>query len=87
MVVPGEGSFGSRIGFGRDTEALSGVLADYAPYTHNTERLFDKLAALKPQRLAIMHGSSFDGDGARALRDLAVAFRETFGRAPAAVGD
>ena len=54
----------------------AGVLADYAPYTNT---LFQKLAALKPQRLAIMHGSSFEGDGARALTDLAVGFKEVFG--------
>ena len=39
-----------------------------------------ELAALKPERLAIMHGSSFEGDGAQALSDLAVVFKETFGR-------
>ncbi len=70
---------------GRSAEAMrqyqGGVLADYAPYTHYTDRLFQKLAELKPRRLAIMHGSSFEGDGARALRDLAVAFRQTFDRA------
>jgi flavorubredoxin len=69
---------------GRSVEAMKayqgGVLADYSPYTHHTKRLFEKLAELKPQRLAIMHGSSFDGDGAQALRDLAVAFEEIFGR-------
>jgi flavorubredoxin len=68
---------------GRSLSAMKayegGVLADYAPYTHYTGRLFEKLAALKPQRLAIMHGSSFDGDGARALHDLADAFEEVFG--------
>jgi hypothetical protein len=69
---------------GRSVEAMKayqgGVLADYAPYTHYTNRLFEKLAALKPQRLAIMHGSSFEGDGARALEDLASGFKEVFGR-------
>lgn len=30
-----------------------------------------KLAELSPQRLAIMHGSSFEGDGRKALLDLA----------------
>lgn len=69
---------------GRSLEAMrqyqAGVLADYAPYTHYTDQLFQKLAALRPRRLAIMHGSSFEGDGARALHDLAVAFRQTFGR-------
>jgi flavorubredoxin len=70
---------------GRSVEAMkayqAGVLADYAPYTHYTDQLFHKLAELKPQRLAIMHGSSFDGDGARALVDLAAAFKEVFGAA------
>jgi flavorubredoxin len=69
----------------RSTEAMKayqgGVLADYAPYTPNTEALFRKLAALEPKRLAIMHGSSFEGDGARALTDLAAGFKEVFGRA------
>jgi len=69
---------------GRSAEAMkayqSGVLADYAPYTPYTARLFGKLAELKPERLAIMHGSSFEGDGVRALRDLAAAFEEVFGR-------
>jgi hypothetical protein len=58
----------------------AGVLAEYAPYTHYTGQLFEKLAALKPKRLAIMHGSSFDGDAARALGDLAAGFKEVFGR-------
>ena len=69
---------------GRSREALKeyqgGVLADYSPYTPYTEELFERLAALKPERLAIMHGSSFEGDGAQALSDLAVVFKETFGR-------
>lgn len=57
----------------------AGVLADYSPYTRKTDQLFRKLAALKPQRLAIMHGSSFEGDGVQALSDLAVGFRLVFG--------
>jgi len=69
---------------GRSVEAMkayqAGVLADYAPYTHYTGRLFAKLAELKPKRFAIMHGSSFEGDGARALGDLADAFEQVFGR-------
>jgi flavorubredoxin len=69
---------------GRSQEAMrqyqAGVLADYAPYTHYTDQLFQKLAALRPRRLAVMHGSSFEGDGTQALHDLAVAFRQTFGR-------
>ena len=60
-------------------EYQGGVLADYPPYSPYTEELFGRLAALKPERLAIMHGSSFEGDGAQALSDLAVVFKETFG--------
>ncbi len=57
----------------------SGILAGYAPYTPQTDALFKKLADLQPRRLAIMHGSSFEGDGKRALEDLAEVFRECFG--------
>ena len=71
---------------GRSIDAMkeyqAGVLADYAPYTSYTDTLFKKLRALKPQRLAIMHGSSFDGDGARSLADLAIGFKEVFGPHP-----
>ena len=45
-----------------------------------TAQNLKKLAELKPKTLAIMHGSSFTGDCARALDDLHVAFREVFGR-------
>ena len=54
-------------------------MADYATYTPYTDQLLQRLAALKPETLAIMHGSSFTGDGERALKDLAVAFKEIFG--------
>jgi flavorubredoxin len=37
----------------------------------NTAAVLERLAALQPRNLAIMHGSSFRGDGAKALRDLA----------------
>lgn len=49
------------------------------PYTPQTERVLRSLASLKPQRLAIMHGSSFAGDGERALCDLATVIKETLG--------
>ncbi|MCA1625445.1 MAG: MBL fold metallo-hydrolase [Acidobacteria bacterium] len=60
-------------------EYQAGPLRDYLPYTPNTERLLNELAALKPKTLAAMHGSTFVGDGERALRDLAVMMRETLG--------
>jgi flavorubredoxin len=34
-------------------------------------RTLRKLAELMPERLAVMHGASFEGDGGKALRDLA----------------
>ena len=69
------------VGRSRDAmrEYQGGILADYAPYTHYTDKTFQRLAALKPKTLAIMHGSSFAGDGERALHDLAVVFKEIFG--------
>ena len=66
-------------------EYQAGPLADYAPYTHYTRALFEKLAELRPERLAVMHGSSFEGDGEKALQDLAGVFENIFGQ-PAAQG-
>jgi flavorubredoxin len=44
------------------------VLMDYMPYTPATRARLEDLASLRPQVLAAMHGSSFTGDGAAALR-------------------
>ena len=57
----------------------AGILADYVPYTPLTSKNLQKLAALKPKTLAIMHGSSFRGDCAKALGELGQAFRKVFG--------
>ena len=69
---------------GRSLQAMrnyqTGILAEYVPYTCQTSRNLRKLAALQPNLLAIMHGSSFQGDGARALGELDGVFREVFGR-------
>lgn len=56
------------------------LFANSVPYTPLTAKILDRLANLKPATLATMHGSSFRGDGERAIRDLAVALRDTFGR-------
>jgi flavorubredoxin len=58
----------------------SGPLMDYMPYTPNSRPLLEELAALKPRTLAIMHGSSFAGDGARALIELDGVMKETLGK-------
>jgi len=58
----------------------AGPLANYMPYTPRTDGILQRLADLSPETLAIMHGSSFAGDGARALRGLAVTMREVLAR-------
>jgi flavorubredoxin len=64
-------------------EYQKGPLANYLPYSTLTEPTLHRLAVLQPKTLATMHGSAFVGDGARALRDLAIMFREVL--APGAV--
>jgi len=69
---------------GRTAETMkayqTGILAEYVPYTPLTAQNLKKLADLKPKTLAIMHGSSFTGDCARALGDLDAVYREVFGQ-------
>jgi flavorubredoxin len=52
-----------------------GPLANDMPYTPYTDATLARLAALEPRTLAVMHGSSFRGDGGRALRELAQVIR------------
>ena len=48
---------------------------------HNgTERRMRDLAALKPETLAIMHESSFRGDGESALNELSSVLKKIFGK-------
>ena len=49
-------------------------------YSSTTERQMAKLAALQPRTLAIMHGSSFAGDGGNAIRNLASTMKEVLGK-------
>jgi flavorubredoxin len=51
-------------------------LANATPYTTITEGTLRRLADLAPRRLAVMHGSTFVGDGGGALRNLAVMLKE-----------
>jgi len=57
----------------------SSPLAKDMPYTPYTDATLQRLADLKPQTFAVMHGSSFSGDGERAVRDLAGVIREVLG--------
>jgi flavorubredoxin len=57
----------------------AGPLANYMPYTKHTDGIMQRLAALNPRTVAPMHGSAYAGDGAQAIRDLAVVMREVLG--------
>ncbi len=58
----------------------AGPLMDYLPYTPRTRRFLNELAEFAPRTLAIMHGSSFSGDGGRILKDLDPILEEAFGK-------
>jgi hypothetical protein len=60
-------------------EYEAGILADYVPYSGRTDRAMRTLAELKPRTLAAMHGSTYVGDGERALLDLNDVLRQIFG--------
>ena len=61
-------------------EYQAGPLMDYVPYTAHTRRMLHELAEFAPKTLAIMHGSSFSGDGGRLLRELAPIFEKVYGK-------
>jgi flavorubredoxin len=58
-------------------EGLSGPMANDMPYTPYTDATLRRLAALQPRTLALMHGSTFRGDGSKAILDLARVLKET----------
>jgi flavorubredoxin len=55
-----------------------GPLADYMPYTSQTAGVLRGLADLKPETLAVMHGSSYIGKSGKLLTDLAGVIKESF---------
>lgn len=61
------------------------VLMDYVPFTPQTRRHMERLAALEPQVLAAMHGSTFVGDGGQQLRAAADVLERRLGT-PLAIG-
>jgi flavorubredoxin len=61
--------------------SLSGPMANDVPYTPYTDSTLQALADLQPRTLALMHGSTFRGDGERAVRDLAQVWKELLGAA------
>jgi flavorubredoxin len=56
-----------------------GPLTNYMPYTRHTEGQIKELASLRPSVCATMHGSTFVGDGEKALLDMAVVMKELLG--------
>ncbi|WP_034256907.1 MBL fold metallo-hydrolase [Adhaeribacter aquaticus] len=57
----------------------AGPLMDYTPYNHKTKQMLYELAALRPKTLATMHGSSYNGDCSKILRDLDDVMKEVWG--------
>lgn len=49
-------------------EGQQGLFRNVSPYTSDTHKTLLRLAELKPQTLAIMHGASHAGDGGALLR-------------------
>lgn len=60
-------------------EMQSSPLANYLPYTPNTQATIDRIAALKPSTVASMHGSIYQGDGEGAILEYAGVLSEVFG--------
>jgi flavorubredoxin len=58
---------------------LSSPLAKDMPYTPYTNETLLRLAELQPGTLAMMHGTSFRGDGRQAITDLAGVIKEALG--------
>jgi len=69
------------VGRFRDTTSAfqGGPLAYYMPYTPRTEAQIKDLSSLKPRACATMHGSTFLGNGEKALLDMGVALKELLG--------
>ena len=57
-----------------------GPLAYYMPYTKHTDKTLQELADLSPKACATMHGSTFLGDGRRAIMDMAAMMKRTIGK-------
>lgn len=57
----------------------AGPFANYMPYTKHTDGIMQRLADLKPQTIAPMHGSAYSGNGSLAITDLAAVMREVLG--------
>ncbi|MGH7811829.1 MAG: MBL fold metallo-hydrolase, partial [Candidatus Binatia bacterium] len=59
---------------------LSGPMANDMPYTARTDATLRRLAELNPQTLALMHGSTFRGNGRQQILELATVLKELIGK-------
>lgn len=57
----------------------AGPLANSTPFTAKTQGVLNRLSDLDPHRLAVMHGSTFEGDGGGALKNLSIMMEEILG--------
>ncbi|THH41205.1 oxygen-binding di-iron domain-containing protein [Neolewinella litorea] len=62
-----------------------GPLMGYCPYTARTKAIIQELADLNPNTLAIMHGSSYNGDCRQTLLDLDSVLRSVWESTPSSV--
>ncbi len=60
-------------------EMQASPLANYLPFTPNTEATLNRIAALRPSTVASMHGSVYSGDGEKAILEYADVLKEVFG--------
>lgn len=61
-------------------ENLAGPMARTMPYSRSTHRTLERLSALHPRTLAVLHGASYRGDGRKALLHLAAVVNDLLGR-------
>jgi flavorubredoxin len=61
------------------TASLGGPFAHSTPWTPRTEAMFQRLAGLEPDVLAVMHGSAYRGNGSKALLGLCEVIKGLYG--------
>ncbi|KQL45277.1 MBL fold metallo-hydrolase [Brevibacillus choshinensis] len=64
----------------RCSELLKGMqqspFSEYIPYTRHVDSILCELADYEPKTLAVMHGSSYSGNGKKAIHELAGVWKE-----------
>jgi len=60
----------------KDLLSSQGPFSHYIPYSSHTTQLLERLAELNPQVLAVMHGSSFKGNGKKVIDEFHTLLRE-----------